>query len=303
MNTLVVGGTGMIGAHIAELLAAQGHGVTIMARREGSSEDPAQIVGMPRLVADYTDVTDPSALEPFEQVVFAAGQDIRHIPADEEGDEIWERVQTRGVPAFADAARRAGVRRFVQIGSYYHQLYPEWAKNLPYVAARKAADERTRALTDDTFAAITLNPPSIVGAIQGSSLRRFARMFSWLRGERPENVFAPPGGTNYMSVRSLAEATLGALERGEPGTAYLIGDQNLRYQEFFQVLADVAGSTLRVPERDEECPYQPDRFIVQGRGRVIAYQPSPADVATLSYRRDDVRDAVEKIQREISKAW
>ncbi|MBA3780553.1 MAG: hypothetical protein H0X12_01700 [Nocardioides sp.] len=29
--------------------------------------------------------------------------------------------------------------------------------------------------------------------------------------------FLPPGGTNYMPVRSLAEAVAGALERAEPG--------------------------------------------------------------------------------------
>lgn len=300
MSTLVVGGTGMIGSHIAAHLAEHGDLVTIMARRDASDDDPRQIAGMPRLVADYTEGVDPEALRGFQRIVFAAGQDIRHIPADQEGDDVWDRVQSRGVPAFAEAARSAGVQRFVQIGSYYHQLHPEWAETMPYVAARKAADERTRALTDEGFAAMTLNPPSIVGAIAGISLKRFGRMFSWLRGERPEEVFAPPGGTNYMSVRSLAEATRGALERGEPGTAYLIGDENLTYQQFFQVLADVAGSSLTVSERDEECPYQPDRFIVQGRGKVIAYETSAADLATLGFRRDDVRSAVETIHRLLS---
>jgi hypothetical protein len=173
---------------------------------------------------------------------------------------------------------------------------------MPYVAARKAADERTRALSVDGFAAITINPPSIVGATP-ASLRRFSRLFAWARGELEQPaLFAPPGGTNYMSVRSLAEAVAGALSDGEPGRAYLVGDENLTYREYFQLIADVAGSTKVIEERDEAHPYQPDRFIVQGRGRVIRYEPDPAEVALLGYRRADVRTALEEIAAAVAAA-
>lgn len=295
-RVLVVGATGMIGSHVAADLAARGDQVTVMARREPSDRDPRAVQGMPRLRGDYTaPETSPRTLEGFDAIVFAAGNDIRHVPADQEDDTFWKRTQSAGVPRFAALAKAAGVARFVQIGSYYHQLHPEWADRIPYVAARRDADERTRALSGDGFAAMTLNPPSIVGADE-RGVRRFARMIAWTRGELDEpELFAPPGGTNYMSVRSLSQAVQGALDAGDAGRAYLVGDRNLTYREYFQLLADAARSGQVIEERDEEHPFQPDRFIVQGRGAVIAYETDPAETALLGYAQDDVERALAEI--------
>ncbi len=296
-KVLVVGATGMIGSHITADLLARGNEVVIQSRHEPQPYDPASVAGLPRVIGDYSaEDFSPRLLEGFDAIVFAAGNDIRHVGADEEDESFWDRMQSTGVPRFAALAKQAGVGRFVQIGSYYHQLHPEWAERIPYVAARKNADERTRALTDEGFAAITLNPPSIVGASGGRPLRHFERMIAWLRGEAGEpEPFAPTGGTNYMSVHSLSQAVQGALDAGEPGHTYLVGDQNLTYRAYFQLLAEVAGSTLSIEERDEEHPFQPDRFIVQGRGAVIAYEPDPAEVTRLGYDRDDVRRALAEI--------
>lgn len=294
---LVVGGTGMIGSHIAERLAARGDDVTVMSRKEASDRDPKAIAGIPRIAGDYTASDFPvSALEGFGSVVFAAGNDIRHVAAGDDDDAFWRKVQTEGVPAFAARAKQAGVGRFVQIGSYYHQLHPEWAENDAYIAARKGADDGTRALAGDGFAPITLNPPSIVGVIPEKAPRHFAKMLAWVRGEleSPE-LYGPAGGTNYMSVRSLAEAVEGALARGEAGKAYLVGDANLRYHEYFQLLADASGGGRVIVERDEPHPFQPDRFIVQGRGNAIAYEPDAGETELLGYQRGDVRRAVEEI--------
>ncbi|MGS0562574.1 NAD-dependent epimerase/dehydratase family protein [Microbacterium aurugineum] len=295
-RVLVVGATGMIGSHVAADLAARGDDVTVMARRDPSDRDPRAVRGMPRLQGDYTDPgTSPRMLEGFDAIVFAAGNDIRHVPADQEDDAFWARTQSVGVPQFAAQAKAAGVGRFVQVGSYYHHLHPEWTARIPYVAARRGADERTRALSGAGFAAMTLNPPSIVGADE-RGMRRFARMIAWTRGELADpELFAPPGGTNYMSVRSLSQAVQGALDGGEAGRAYLIGDRNLTYREYFQMLADAAGSGRVIEERDQEHPFLPDRFIVQGRGAVISYDTDPAETALLGYAQDDVERSLVEI--------
>lgn len=295
-RVLVVGATGMIGSHLAADLVARGDEVTVMSRRGPSDRDPSAVAGLPRMLGDYTDPdASPRDLEGFDSVVFSAGNDIRHVREGDDDAAFWERTQSGGVPAFAARAKAAGVARFVQLGSYYHQLHPEWADTVPYVAARRDADERTRALSDDSFAAMTLNPPSIVGADE-RALRRFAHMIAWTRGELDEpELFGPAGGTNYMSVRSLSQAVMGALDRGEGGRAYLVGDQNLSYTAYFQMLADAAGSSAVIEERDEEHPFQPDRFIVQGRGAVISFEPDATEQALLGYARDDVARALSEI--------
>ena len=65
------------------------------------------------------------------------------------------------------------------------------------------------------------------------------------------------------------------------------------------MIAEVAGSDITVSERDEECPYLPDRFIVQGRGRVISYDPPEGERLLLGYPTGGVRLALEDIYRRV----
>jgi dihydroflavonol-4-reductase len=295
-KVLVVGGTGLIGAHAAMLLAERGDRVTLSSRSAVPEELGATLTALPHLVGDYVAGTFTEAdLAPFDSVVFAAGNDVRHVDVSGESEEFWARAESEGVPAFVALAKRAGVARVIQLGSCYHQAMPELAAGSAYVRARQLADERSRALTEPGFAVITLNPPPIVGSIPGRVQRRFARLLSWLRGERDEPVFGPAGGTNYLSVRSLSQAIAGALDRGEPGHAYLVGDENLSYAAFYQGLADAAGIDITVEERDAEQPYQPDRFITQGRGNFLRYEPDAAETAVLGYDRNDIRRALAEI--------
>lgn len=301
MKILIVGGTGMIGGHAATFLREQGNEVTLAARKAAPVGTPA--AGLPVIFGDYSQGTFTEAdLEPFDAIVFAAGQDIRHIPRGVDENAFWETMQIEGVPTFATVARRAGVKRFVQLGSYYHQVMPHLISENAYVRARALADEGVRALTTKEFAAITLNPPSIVGATPGIPAKRYETLTQWARGERPDIPdYAPAGGTNYMSVRSLAEAIGGALQHGEPGKAYLIGDQNLSFRDFFQKIFDTVGNGRKLLELDKEHPLLPDAFIVPGRGNVLSYETDPAETALLGYRQGDIDRAVAEVVAAVSR--
>ncbi|WP_227982304.1 NAD-dependent epimerase/dehydratase family protein [Nocardia spumae] len=295
MKILIIGGTGMIGAHAARHLRDCGDEVTVAGR--GPVGDDSAVAGFALLTGDYIVPTfTPEQLAPFDGIVFAAGQDVRHKRAEDDAERFWENTQSLGVPRLAELAKRAGVGRFVQVGSYYHQLRPDLAERNPYIAARKAADDGARALADESFSVCTVNPPSIIGAVPGASARRYRRMVSWAAGNEPDIPdFAPPGGTNYMSAASLAQAIGGALRHGEPGAAYLVGDQNLSYRQFFQLLVDAAGGGRVIGERDEPHPLQPDASIIQGRGNTLAYEPGGDVVDRLGFARDDCVRAVKEL--------
>lgn len=295
MKILIVGGTGMIGAHTALHLRDQGNDVTIAARAQVTAESP--VADFPILIGDYTlPSLTPEQLSGFDGIVFAAGQDVRHKNSNADDAQFWEKTQSGGVPRFAALAKQAGVPRFVQVGSYYHHLRPDLAVGNPYITARQAADEGARALADDSFIVSTLNPPSIIGVVPGASVNRYRRMVSWAAGNEPDIPdFAPVGGTNYMSARSLAEAVWGALRSAKTGSAYLVGDQNLRYREFFQMLVDAAGSSRMIEERNEEHPLLPDNAIIQGRGNALSYEPDAENLCLLSYTRNDCARAVQEL--------
>ncbi|MDO9487858.1 MAG: NAD(P)-dependent oxidoreductase [Sphingomonadaceae bacterium] len=294
MKILIVGGTGMIGIHTAAHLRGLGHEVTLGARRAPATGTLA--AEFPMLLGDYTqgDLT-AADLAPFDAIVFSAGNDIRHIgPADDRA-EFWRRTQIEGVPNFIALARAAGVPRVVHLGSYYHQVMPHLVDTDDYVRARALADEGARALATPDFNVSTLNPPSIVGIVPGTKVPRYTTLIAYARGELDVPVFAPLGGTNYMSVRSLAQAISGALRNAESGRAYLIGDENLSYRDYFQLFFDAVGNPHQLEARDEDHPLLPLAYMIPGRNSVLAYEPDAQETAMLGYARGDVRRALDEI--------
>ena len=291
MKVLVVGGTGALGGHAAIHLAGKGHDVTIGGRNPANPATP--MAAMPFLQGDYVagDFT-PERLAGFDWVVFAAGNDPRHVPADADFVDFLHRANHVAVPAFFAAARDAGVKRAVQLGSYYHQAAPELIAGNPYIQSRKAACEGARAQATEGFGVISVNAPFMVGSVPGLPTVIFEPYVHWAQGKLPIPAYGPAGGTNFMSFRSLSEAIEGALECGESGKAYLVGDEDLSFTEYFQLFFDAAGNATRLEERDEEHPLLPDIAIPQGRGNWVRVSPDPAEVALLGYRRGDVASAV-----------
>lgn len=291
MKVLVVGGTGALGGHAAIHLAAQGHDVTISGRNPANPATP--MASMPFLQGDYVagDFT-PERLAGFDWVVFAAGNDPRHIPQDADFVAFLHKANHVAVPAFFAACREAGVKRAVQLGSYYHQAAPELIAGNPYIQSRKAACEGARAEASESFGVVSVNAPFMVGSVPGLPSMIFEPYVQWAQGKLPIPAYGPAGGTNFMSFRSLSQAIEGALERGESGKAYLVGDEDLTFTQYFQLFFDAAGNATRLEERDEEHPLLPDIAIPQGRGNWVRVSPDPAEVALLGYARNDVAKAV-----------
>lgn len=291
MKILIVGGTGALGGHAATYLAGKGHDVSIGARKPAHAGTP--MARMPFVEGDYVaGEFTPDRLLGFDWVVFAAGNDPRHVPPDADFQAFLFKANHEAVPAFFAACRQAGVKRAIQLGSYYHQAAPHLLEGNSYIRSRQAACEGARAQGAPGFDVISVNAPFMVGSVPGLPSAIFEPYTQWAQGKLPIPHFGPAGGTNFMSFRSLSEAIEGAFERGEPGMAYLVGDENLSFTQYFQLFFDAAGSGVKLEERDVECPLLPDIAIPQGRGNWVRVEPDPAETALLGYRRNDVANAV-----------
>ncbi|TCM14697.1 nucleoside-diphosphate-sugar epimerase [Novosphingobium sp. PhB165] len=296
MKVLVVGGTGALGGHAALHLAAKGHQVTITGRGIGANA-ATPMAKLAYLQGDYvTGDFTPDRLAGFDWVVFAAGNDPRHVPAGADFGAWLRHANDVAIPAFFAAAREAGVSRAVQLGSFYPQAAPHLLDGNVYIQSRLAACEGARAEGRAGFDVCSVNAPFMVGTVPGLPSAIFEPYAQWAKGNLPIPHYAPTGGTNFMSFTSLSEAIEGALERGAPGKAYLVGDENLSFRDYFQMFFDAAGRPdVQLEERDAEMPLLPDVAIPQGRGNFIDYQPDPVETALLGYRRQDVRAAVNDI--------
>jgi dihydroflavonol-4-reductase len=294
VKILVVGGTGALGGHAAIHLASKGHEVTVAGRNRPHADTP--MTKMPFLRGDYVagDYT-ADRLTGFDWIVFAAGNDPRHVPTDADFVQYLIKANNEAVPAFMRSAREAGVKRVIQLGSFYHQAAPELVAGNSYIQSRKAACEGARAEARPGFDVISVNAPFMVGGVPGLPSAIFAPYTQWAEGKIPIPAYGPGGGTNFMSFQSLSEAIAGALEHGESGKAYLVGDENLSFRDYFQLFFSAVGSDVEVEERDEELPLLPDVAIPQGRGNWVRVNPDPADVMLLGYRQNDVANGVAEV--------
>ena len=294
MKILVVGGTGMIGGHAALYLRSRGHQLSIAGRNPPAAGTP--LGELEFLRCDYIANDLPrAALARFDALVFAAGNDIRHLPAEQDAKSHWQRANAEGVPRFFAAAREAGGRHAVNVGSFSPQARPALVESNPYVRSRKLADEGIRALATSDFRAISVNAPFVCGAVPGLVVGMFKAYTAYAEGKfAPMPEFAPPGGVNFISTTSLSEAIEGALARGENGKAYLVGDQNVSFQDFFGAFFRAVGRPAP-PVLDQEHPMLPDSAIYFGRGNTLYYEPDPQETALLGYRRNDVIRTVGEI--------
>ncbi|WP_219894985.1 NAD-dependent epimerase/dehydratase family protein [Aquisediminimonas profunda] len=296
MKILVIGGTGGLGGHAAIHLRNNGHEISIGSRNPPPEATP--MAKMPFVQGDYMNGDYSSdRLKGFDALVFVAGNDGRHVPATADMDEHLRRAALEAQPAVMRGARDAGIKRVVQIGSFYPQAAPELEAGNYYVQSRRLACELGRAEGRPGFDVISINPPFMVGGVPGLPSQLMDPNAAWAIGDLDGPMFGPSGGTNFMSYNSLSQAIEGALMRGEPGKAYLVGDQNLSFADYLSLFFKAAGKPIHLESRDEAHPIFPDWLIFQGRGNFISFEPDPKDASLLGYARNDVvNGAAEAVQ-------
>jgi nucleoside-diphosphate-sugar epimerase len=291
MKILIVGGTGLTGAHAALRLSDAGHEVTLMSRSAPGLEC---LQGFEHIAGNYVeDDVATHVLSAFDQLVFAAGADIRQVPPGEDEAAFYQRVNAEAIPRFFAKARDAGIERAVYVGTYYPQIVPEKIESNPYVRSRHLADQGLRALNSDTFVVCSLNAPFIIGHVPGLQQPHLEALVHYAAG-RLEGVplVAPAGGVNHIASQSMSEAIAGALSRGEGGRAYLVGDENLSWKTYLELFFTAAGNPVDLPVSEEEHPLLPDAILYAGRNARIAYEP---DNGELGYSRNNIRAAVAEV--------
>ena len=118
----------------------------------------------------------------------------------------------------------------------------------------------------------------------------YAAMVRYARGELPDlPVFAIPGGVNFISVKSLTEAVIASFTRGENGRGYLVGDENLRFKDFFGLFLGRPAVTWSCPCATNRTRYSwMPRFSPGAQARSStsrkASKSSATDAATLGVR-------------------
>ncbi|EQB00430.1 hypothetical protein L288_18305 [Sphingobium quisquiliarum P25] len=298
MKVLVVGGTGFAGGYSALHLQDQGHDVTIMSRKPPCGQ--SRLNQLPFVKGNYIedDFTD-GRLEGYDWLMFCAGSDPSdYSPAESRSeDDFFQRANSEAIPRFFEKAKAAGIARAAYMGSFYSFVAPDNIEKIGYVRSRHVADEAIRRLSGPSFNVSSCAMPWIVGYTPGLPVPHWEALAHYVQGRMPEIPdFAPPGGANFMSCRSVAEAMLGALERGESGKSYLVGDVNLSWKEFFEMWFKAAGRPRNLEVRLSH-PLITDIPLSYLSFGATDYTPPERETALLGYQRGLIPAEVEACVR------
>jgi len=249
MNVFIIGGTGFIGYHAVFEFLRRNHAVSTLALPPLPTTDllPAEV---DIHLADLSKLSDQEVrdlIQGQDALVFAAGADDRTIPKAPAYEFFYE-ANVRAPKRLFRLAREAGVRRGVILGSYFayfDRIWPEMdlAKHHPYIRSRVAQIEETMKVAMPELDLMVLELPYIFGAVTGRK-PLWSPLVRYLRSPIP--LFYPRGGTNAVSVKQIAEAIVGAVERGKGGEIYQIGDENLTWEALLTRLGKAAGVEKRV---------------------------------------------------------
>jgi dihydroflavonol-4-reductase len=247
MKTLVTGATGFLGSHVARALAGRGEHVRVLVR---PSSDLRALSGFE--AERFTgDLRDGASLYRAMQGVHR----VFHVAADY---RLWARdtreiyaSNVMGTQNLLDAARRAGVERFVYTSTVATIAVPREG-HLPNEETQSSVGEMIGHYKRSKFEAeqcalkaakaglpvVIVNPTTPVGPGDWKPTPTGKIIVDFLNGRMPGYVDT---GLNFVPVEDCAQGHLLAAERGRPGERYILGGPNLTLKQMLDILSLTSG--------------------------------------------------------------
>lgn len=253
MNVLVTGANGFVGLNVVAALVEAGHGIRAWVRERA---DTRYLEGFPVEVArGALEDADPlrRALRGVDAVIHCAGDTscYRFHAA-----RVWA-ANVEGTRAVVEAARRAGVGRFVYTSTTstvgassdparrWDEETPlaGFRARSPYGSSKLEAERIVARAAAAGLPAVILNPAEVLGPWDHTL--QWGRMVLAVAHDRVP--FVPPGSASFCSAREVGRAHVAALTRGTPGARYVLAGADATYAELIAEIASVVGRTPRLP--------------------------------------------------------
>lgn len=248
-KVFILGGTGFLGYYTALELLKRGYQVKTMALPPMPDkhlfEKDAKVEISLGNINELSDEAVVELLKDCEGFMYAAGADERVVP-EIPALKFYYQANVLPTQRLARLAAKAGVKHFVIFGSYFAEFAERFAtkypqlRNEPYPNTRLLQEQVAFAEGEGQMTVTSIRLPYIFGTMPGRM--PLWKMFSDQIKDKP--VFpALKGGTAAVTVEQVAEAAVGAMEKGQHRHTYAISSYFLRYQDFYQMIVKALGQT------------------------------------------------------------
>ena len=246
MKVLVTGATGFVGGNLARLLISRGHEVRALVRK-GSNTLTIDGVGSEPVTGDLLDRDSlDRAVKGCDWLFHCAAMYTFWSP----DPRLVYKTNIDGTANVLEAARRADVSRVVYtstvstIGLSNGALATEDTPLDPghlqghYKKSKYQAELLALKMASEGLPLVVVNPTTPVGPWDVRPTPTGRMILDFLRGRVPVYLDT---GMNLVDVEDVATGHILAMERGQPGQRYLLGNRNLTLKEVFAILEDLTG--------------------------------------------------------------
>ena len=245
-SAFVTGGSGFIGGALIRRLVAEGWDVRALARSDAAAQKVAAL-GAQAIAGDLDDTPSMAVGAQYCEIAFHCAAHL----GDWGSREDFERGNVQGTRNALAAARQAGLRRFVHVGTeaalLAGQPLVEVDERAPlrfdstalYSATKARAEEAVIEANHDGLQTVVVRPrfvwgrgdttllPLLVAAVRSGR-------FAWIGGGRHR--------TSTTHVDNTVHGLLLAAERGAPGGVYFVTDgEPVVFRDFVTRLLETQG--------------------------------------------------------------
>lgn len=251
MKAFITGGTGFVGANLIRLLLQQGYQVKALVR-QNSSLDNLKSLDLEIVTGDLN--SDKLSAQMSDcQILFHVAAQYSLWQADR---QLLYRSNVLGTRNILQCAHQAGIERTVYTssvaaigvkpGGIADETYQSPVEQLvgDYKKSKYYGEQEALKAVKKGQDIVIVNPSTPIGAFDLKPTPTGEIIVRFLQSQMP---FYVDTGLNLIDVKDVAQGHISALVKGKTGDRYILGNQNVTFQELLAKLEQITG--LPAPQR------------------------------------------------------
>ncbi|HIX02181.1 MAG TPA: NAD(P)-dependent oxidoreductase [Candidatus Ligilactobacillus excrementigallinarum] len=255
-KVFVLGGTGFLGYYTTQELLK--HDIKVKTLSLPPKDDTvintqnplADLDNVECLVGNINQMSDDEVIDMLadcDGFIYAAGADER-IQAKIPAKKFYYEANVIPTQRMVHLAAAANLKKFVVFGSYFSEMaekYPDTdLKNSPYINTRLLQEQLAFAEGEGKIEVCGLRLPYIFGTMK-ERMPLWKMFVDRIRDNDTYPVFK--GGTACVTASQVGQAAVGALLYGHHRETFAIGDTNMTYEEFANIIKDELQTDTKIP--------------------------------------------------------